>query len=58
MASSLVKILSGGKKARCLLSQAAKTVVGGKNLHTSGVIQGTLTMPDRLLQIPEAEVGN
>ena len=58
MASSLVRILSGGKKARCLLTQAAKTVVEGKDLHTSGVIHGTLTMPDRLLQIPEAEVGN
>ena len=53
-----MKILSGGKKARCLLNQAAKTVVGGKDLHTSGVVQGTLTMPERLVEIPEAEVGN
>jgi len=55
MASSLVKILRGGQKTRCLLDQAAKTVVGGKDLHTSGVVQGTLTMPERLVEIPEAE---
>jgi len=55
MASSLVKFLRGGKKARGLINQAAKTVVGENDLHTSGVIQGTLAMPDRLVQIPEAE---
>jgi len=55
MASSLVKILRGGQKTRCLLDQAAKTAVGGKDLHTSGVVQGTLTMPERLVEIPEAE---
>jgi len=55
MASSLAKILRGGQKARCLLDQAARTVVGGKDLHTSGVVQGTLTMPERLVEIPEAE---
>jgi len=53
--ASLVKILRGGQRARSLLDQAAKTVVAGKDLHTSGVVQGTLTMPERLVEIPEAE---
>jgi len=53
--ASLVKVLRGGQRARSLLDQAAKTVVAGKDLHTSGVVQGTLTMPERLVEIPEAE---
>jgi len=53
--ASLVKVLRGGQRARSLLDQAAKTVVAGKDLHTSGVVQGTLTMPERLVDIPEAE---
>jgi len=53
--ASLVKVLRGGQRARSLLDQVAKTVVAGKDLHTSGVVQGTLTMPERLVDIPEAE---
>jgi len=53
--ASLVKVLRGGQRARSLLDQAAKTVVAGKDLHTSGVVQGSLTMPERLVEIPEAE---
>jgi len=53
--ASLVKVLRGAQRARSLLDQAAKTVVAGKDLHTSGVVQGTLTMPERLVEIPEAE---
>jgi len=53
--ASLVKVLRGAQRARSLLDQAAKTVVAGKDLHTSGVVQGTLTMPERLVDIPEAE---
>jgi len=53
--ASLVKVLRGAQRARSLLDQVAKTVVAGKDLHTSGVVQGTLTMPERLVEIPEAE---
>jgi len=53
--ASLVKVLRGGQRARSLLDQVAKTVVAGKDLHTSGVVQGSLTMPERLVDIPEAE---
>jgi len=58
MASSLLKVLGSGRRASsALLEQAAqRTAVAQQNeLHTSGALQGTLTIPDRLQHIPEAE---
>jgi len=58
MASSLVKALKTGQRAGALLEQASKaaSVVPLQNadLHTSSPVQGVLTMPDRLVHIPEA----
>jgi len=58
MASSLVKALRTGQRAGALLEQASKAVsvvpVQNADLHTSGPVQGVLTMPDRLVHIPEA----
>ena len=60
MASSLVKALRTGQRAGALLEQASKAVsvvpVQNADLHTSGPVQGVLTMPDRLVKIPEAAV--
>eukprot|EP00092_Neocalanus_flemingeri_P035050 GFUD01038138.1.p1 GENE.GFUD01038138.1~~GFUD01038138.1.p1 ORF type:complete len:557 (+),score=119.76 GFUD01038138.1:62-1732(+) len=57
MASSLVKVLRVGQRASALFEQTGKSLVSlqQKDLHTSQSVQGTLTMPDRLVHIPEAE---
>jgi len=57
MASSLMKLVRGGQRTGVLLEQTAKTLVGRqqKDLHTSEPVQGVLTMPDRLVEIPEAQ---
>jgi len=57
MASSLLKVLGNGRRATSLLvEQAAKTTsVQHSDLHTSAPVAGTLTIPDRLKHIPEAD---
>jgi len=57
MASSLLKVLGNGRRATSLLvEQAAKTTsVQHSDLHTSAPVAGTLTIPERLQGIPEAE---
>eukprot|EP00092_Neocalanus_flemingeri_P009854 GFUD01010621.1.p1 GENE.GFUD01010621.1~~GFUD01010621.1.p1 ORF type:complete len:557 (+),score=108.47 GFUD01010621.1:40-1710(+) len=57
MASSLVKVLRVGPRANGLFEQTGKSLASlqQKDLHTSQSVQGTLTMPDRLVHIPEAE---
>jgi len=57
MASSLLKVLGNGRRATSLLvEQAAKTTsVQHSDLHTSAPVAGTLTIPERLQNIPEAE---
>jgi len=57
MASSLMKLVRGGQRTGVLLEQTAKTLVGSqqKDLHTSEPVQGSLTMPERLVEIPEAQ---
>eukprot|EP00088_Acartia_fossae_P007404 TRINITY_DN1347_c0_g1_i10.p1 TRINITY_DN1347_c0_g1~~TRINITY_DN1347_c0_g1_i10.p1 ORF type:complete len:556 (-),score=215.18 TRINITY_DN1347_c0_g1_i10:658-2325(-) len=57
MASSLLKVLGNGRRATTLLlEQAQKTAAVQQNdLHTSAPVAGTLTIPDRLTHIPEAE---
>ena len=54
-----MKLVRGGQRTGVLLEQTAKTLVGRqqKDLHTSEPVQGSLTMPDRLVDIPEAQVG-
>jgi len=57
MASTLVKTFRAGQRAGGLLEQAAKAVAVAPqhaDLHTSNPVQGVLTMPDRLVHIPEA----
>jgi len=56
MASSIMKVLRGGQRAGSLLEKSA-SVAGfqNKELHTSLSVQGTLTMPERLIHIPEAD---
>ena len=58
MASSLVKVLRGGQRASSLLEKSSVGAVSSaqRDLHTSQPVQGTLTMPERLVAIPEAEV--
>ena len=58
MASSLVKLVRGGQRAGVLLDQTAKTLASRqtKDLHTSKTRQGELSMPERLVAIPEAQV--
>ena len=55
-----MKLVRGGQRTGVLLEQTAKTLVGRqqKDLHTSEPVQGSLTMPERLVEIPEAQVGN
>jgi len=57
MASSLVKVLRGGQRASNLLEKSSVGAVSSaqRDLHTSQPVQGTLTMPERLVAIPEAE---
>jgi len=57
MASSLLKVLSSGRRASgALLEQLQRGAVSQQHeLHTSNPAQGTLTIPDRLQHIPEAE---
>jgi len=57
MASSLLKVLGNGRRAtNLLLEQASKTAAVQQNdLHTSVPVAGTLTIPDRLVHIPEAD---
>jgi len=57
MASSLVKVLRGGQRASSLLEKSSVGAVSSaqRDLHTSHPAQGTLTMPERLVAIPEAE---
>jgi len=57
MASSIVKVLRGGQRASTLLEKSSIGAVSSaqRDLHTSQQVQGTLTMPERLVHIPEAE---
>jgi len=58
MASSLLKVLATGRRTSSgLLEQVQRaTLVGAQNeLHTSSPVQGSLTIPERLRGIPEAE---
>jgi len=58
MASCLLKVLGGGRRASgVLLEQAAqRTAVAQQHqLHTTSPVQGTLTIPERLQHIPDAE---
>jgi len=57
MASSIVKVLRGGQRASSLLEKSNVGAVSSaqRDLHTSQPVQGTLTMPERLVHIPEAE---
>jgi len=56
MASSLVKVLRGGQRASNLLEKSSVGAVSSaqRDLHSSQPVQGTLTMPERLVHIPEA----
>jgi len=58
MASSLLKALATGRRASSgLLEQAQRAaLVGAQNeFHSSSPVSGTLTIPERLRGIPEAE---
>jgi len=57
MASCLLKVLGSGRRASgALLEQAQRAAVAQQNeLHTSSPVQGSLTIPERLQHIPEAE---
>lgn len=56
MASSLLKVLGSGRRASgVLLEQAQRTLSVKNELHTSAPVAGTLTIPERLQHIPEAE---
>jgi len=57
MASSLLKVLASGRRASgALLEQLQRGAVTQQHeLHTSTPVQGTLTIPERLQHIPEAE---
>jgi len=57
MASSLLKVLGGGRRASgVLLEQLQRSAVSQQHeLHTSTPAQGILTIPERLQHIPEAE---
>jgi len=57
MASCLLKVLGSGRRASgALLEQAQRAAVSQQQeLHTTQPVQGTLTIPERLQHIPEAE---
>ena len=57
MASCLVKVLRQGQRAGNLLEQAGRTLAVQQpaDLHTSTHNAGSLTIPERLVAIPEAE---
>ena len=57
MASCLVKVLRQGQRAGNLLEQAGRTLAVQQpaDLHTSTPNAGSLTIPERLVPIPEAE---
>jgi len=57
MASCLLKVLGSGRRASgALLEQAQRAAVAQQQeLHTTQPVQGTLTIPERLQHIPEAE---
>jgi glutamate dehydrogenase (NAD(P)+) len=56
MASGLLKALGSGRRAGgALLEQTQRTSALTSQLHTTGAVQGTLEIPERLRHIPEAE---
>ena len=57
MASCLVKVLRQGQRAGNLLEQAGRTLAVQQpaDIHTSSPAAGSLTIPERLVHIPEAE---
>ena len=58
MASSLCNALRMGQRAGSAMLEVAKVASStqASQLHTSGPVQGTLTMPERLEHIPDASV--
>jgi len=60
MASSLLKVLGAGRRASGALLETAQrsAVAAGQaeaQFHSSGPVQGSLQIPERLVHIPEAE---
>jgi len=55
MASSLMKLVRVGQRSSALLEQTSKSLMSQAELSTSRAVQGVLTMPDRLVHIPEAQ---
>jgi len=55
MACSLMKLARAGGKVSGLLENAAKQGTVAASLHTSSTREGSLTMPERLQHIPDAQ---
>ena len=58
MAASIMKALRSGQRVLGALEQAPKALAASQqqSFHKSGPVQGTLTIPERLEHVPDAEV--
>jgi len=50
-----MKLVRVGQRSSALLEQTSKSLMSQAELSTSRAVQGVLTMPDRLVHIPEAQ---